>query len=315
MHKETIATGFVKPKTTSMFFDRIWIPNNLEGSWVEEQLGLSNIPEDVLYNKIMEEDVVYRLERSLFLNNMYVPSIDLYGRAYLFSSNRNGLILKIVDEFKNKYGCELVPILFDKTEFEEMISENCEEEPIPYEYYNFVNQYGGNRLLTKKDRKRINKSINHLRKKNFEQRTIDVIEACIDYIPEIIEDELEWKQVLEFRQDKNSVKSLRRFKNWANINLVNKNKNQIDEILYHTLEEYKFSLHKHGIMTAIGGFSTILSSSASILKLFSSEKLEIISTSFLISAGIISFTSSQIAELYQRKQSPIAYIYNIEKML
>ncbi len=315
MYKETLATGFVKPKTTAMFFDKIWIPNNIKGSWAEKQLGLIDIPEEVLYKKIIEEDTVYRLEQALLANNMYVPTIDLLGRLYLFSLNRNGLILKIVEEFKKKYGCAIVPILFDKTEFEEMLSENYDDIPIPYEYYNYVNQYGKKRELTPSDKKRINNSIKYLQNNKCEQRTIDVIQASINYIPKIIEEKLEWKQVLELRKDKKAVRSLRRFRNWANISLINRNQDQIKEILYHTLEEYKFSLHKHGIMTAIGGFTTILSSSASILKLFSSEKLEIITTSFIVSAGIISFTSSQIAELYQRKRSPIAYIYNIEKML
>ena len=26
---ETLATGFVKPKVTALFFDKIWIPNSL----------------------------------------------------------------------------------------------------------------------------------------------------------------------------------------------------------------------------------------------------------------------------------------------
>lgn len=41
---ETLATGFVKPKVTALFFDKIWIPNSLLDYCYEYY----SIPEEVL---------------------------------------------------------------------------------------------------------------------------------------------------------------------------------------------------------------------------------------------------------------------------
>jgi hypothetical protein len=43
-YTETIATGFVKPKTTSLFYDKIWLPESLIRSHLGEGLGYSSIP-------------------------------------------------------------------------------------------------------------------------------------------------------------------------------------------------------------------------------------------------------------------------------
>lgn len=33
--KETLATGFVRPKVTALFFDKIWIPESLLNSYID----------------------------------------------------------------------------------------------------------------------------------------------------------------------------------------------------------------------------------------------------------------------------------------
>ena len=93
--------------------------------------------------------------------------------------------------------------------------------------------------------------------------------------------------------------------------LTGKEPNQIRDILESELDSYKEGLKEHGVVTAIGGFSTIITGAteiASIIAQPDSPLLPILS----IASVSMTFAASTYFSNYKNRNNPIAYLYNIE---
>lgn len=341
----TYASGLVCPKTTALFFDKIWIPdhkeilvsaygkvyenipseitfceNDLKKSICSSNLGLlefiagapgdgtsnylrrsllkdstfreSILNEDILANTgvILDDDIKEVIDnwsldafKGLSTEKKIMQIKEFQGLqnsncnqrgVFLTSNNRNRSLMDTVLYFSRVYGIEMTPIFVEKTEFEKAFP-----------------------LLLKDD------SV-------FEHNAID---ACIQAIPSVIEEQLSWKQVVETRKDKKAIAKMRKFKNWTSQNLEGKSSSEITDILCSELEDYEDALKKHGIKTAIGGFSTILSGTSSILAVIESSQMELAAAGIAVTAGLISFTSDQMLDYYEKKNAPIAFIYDVAK--
>lgn len=304
----TIATGFVRPKTTALFFDKIWIPRSLSRTYLGEIMGYADIPDSVRFIEKSEE---FFIKNAFTMCNCPYRSIEDEVN-FLFSRGRNRAISKLIKEFETMYKLNIVAIFFDKTEFERTLLYAPDINIGDYLGFDFIDINGESLDNNEKLKKKIKKNVEHIN--NETKSPQNAIEVCIKLIPEIVEEKLEWKQVEEIRKDKKSFESLRRFWNWFDIEMKDKTNREVEEILETKLEEYKFALKKHGILTIIGGFTTVLSSTSTLLTAILSNKLEIISAGLAVSAGIITFTSDQIAEIFQNRREPIAYIYKLSKM-
>lgn len=148
---------------------------------------------------------------------------------------------------------------------------------------------------------------------NMPELEFDILQICMANLPEIDEVSLEWKQVEEFRRDKDSVVKLRRFKLWLLTELFEKSKEEVECIFEKELDDYKFALKKHGIMTAMGGCTTILSASATILQSLNNGVFNEIAAGVAVTSGISLFVSQQIMKYIQTNRRPIAYIYDIAR--
>lgn len=285
--KENIATGIVRPKTTAMFFDKLWIPDGYENYDIN-----CNIPKEIRFriNKPlpMDDENKFGIHTSSFLSNPE-PFIkrDIYdlgeikklenfkeykGKRFFSSKSRNSGLSKVVVTFKKYFNIDIIPIYLSPTQFD---------------------------IDFKKKKTRINYNEN------------PVVIICTEQIPSIIEEQLEWEQVLEFRCDKNAVEKLSRFRNWVNIELLGCEKEVIISKFQLALDEYKNALKKHGIETITGGFSTVLTSSAMILESVG-EGINIQSSVGLsIVAGLTVFTVEKYLSYKETRNSPIAYIYDI----
>lgn len=306
LNNETFATGLVKPKTTSLFFDKIWIPSNLKTSFEGEMLGYNVIPDAV---RLKDDAEKWFDSYSDGPANCPYESVD--GIDYLFSKNRNNTIMRVVRNFKRFYDIDVTPIFLHKTEFEKMLMCDCAD----IRALNFLsnNKY----ISSDKEPSQMLKIGKNYREENLTtdktDKKVEAIEVCINFIPEVLEDRLDWQQVLDMRADKESIMKLRKFKNWVITDLSGKTEKEIIASLEQTLDEYTFALRKHGVLTTIGGLSTILSAASSVLSMSSDNRLEILSTAFVITAGILTYSSSQAAEYLHNKKSPIAYIYLINQ--
>lgn len=196
--------------------------------------------------------------------------------VFATSNNRNRSLMDTASYFRSEYGIEMTPIFVEKTEFEKDCVSLKDAYP-PFKH--------------------------------------NVIDACIQAIPSVIEEQLSWDQVVETRKDKKAIEKMRKFKYWANQNLEGKSPAEIADILCSELEDYEDTLKKHGIKTTIGGFSTILSGASSILAVLEGSQVELAAAGIAVTASLVTFTSDQVLDYYEKKNAPIAFIYDITKKI
>ena len=146
-----------------------------------------------------------------------------------------------------------------------------------------------------------------------EKTTHSAYEVCLSNIPIIVEDKLTWKQVMEMRGDIASIKKIHRFRSWVDSELEGKEKGEIIQSFEKALDDYKYALKKHGIMTVVGGLTTILSASSTVIEAISGDFSTQISAGLAISGGLITYTATQLSDFFEKKREPIALIYELEK--
>lgn len=142
----SIATGLVKPKTTSLFFDKIWVPDM--GNIIFDD----KIPKDVLYihdvcdenyksySEEFKKSMNYNMcpQRASWMNityNYVLPSIEnpvqfleemgftRYSKMYskipfLSTFYRNECINRFVNDMHEVYNINITPIYLDQLSFE-----------------------------------------------------------------------------------------------------------------------------------------------------------------------------------------------------
>lgn len=198
------------------------------------------------------------------------------GKRFFSSKSRNSGLSKVVFTFKKYFNIDIIPIYLSPIQFGKDFNEK------------------------------------KTRSNNIEN---PVVIICTEEIPSILEDKLEWDQVIEFRSDKKAVEKLLRFRNWANIELLDCKREVIISKYELALDEYKNALNKHGIETIFGGFSTVLTSSAMIFENIG-EGLNIQSSvGFSIAAGLTVFTMEKFLSYKETRNNPVAYVYDIFKLI
>ncbi len=327
---ETLATGFVRPKVTSLFFDKIWIPEEVLDSSFEfvavphevlvEEKGSSKVSDNFVrsirenYNFAAMENKGLRVDKdyieliresskkylgndqltpgNLYLlesdHNSYkqIEPIEFARYEFKYSKNRNQAIFLNAENFTREHRLRISPVFHDLTEFEKET-----------QYLEVKKLYGSQTLKYKLKRPN-----------SFENK--NVFAVCIQDFPSIKEDELSWEQVLDVRKDKKRRERLKRFTTWANKNFANYSPEQIRETLEAELEAYKDALKEHGIKTAVGSFTTLVSSASSIASIIS-EPSALLLPLLSITAVSINFTTNTYLSSLKNKKSPIAYLYDM----
>lgn len=283
------ATGFIRPKTTALFFDKLWAPDEIRKTHYGRVYGMYDMPESVCIseNDVCDQDlfndlesrlapIVYKMSKS----DRKSPVDSLEGfRNMLLSENRNKGIILGTSVLNQYFGINIVPILVDKTRYE-------------------------------LDIERHNKKTQRFDSDSNSQPN-NIWELTIHALPSVIEEKLTWNQVLEFRKDKKSVGKLRRFLSWANVNFQGKSKSQIQDEIGRALDDYKYTLKKHGIETTISGFTTVLSSTSTVLGAINDIQSAGTVAGIAISIGLLTYYSANEIERMTIERSPIAYIYDV----
>lgn len=303
--KSNIATGFVKPKTTSLFFDKIWLPEddfidyrkdipssilfNIESCRYNKHKKYSLFDKHCLHNThINQKDFFELMEICDFskftmqnsgisfneLSNLSCEKLNYFDIEFLSSRNRNKGIREFTNSVKINYGIDIIPIYIDSLSFKT----------------DFEHTQKGTRYDTSHP-----------------------LAIAMEFIPEIIEEKLEWSQVLDIRKDKKSIKKLQKFRDWITVDLLHCSRDVIEAKYSIALDEYKSALKKHGIMTTIGTFSTILDVTATILENLESSLPVSVGAGITVATGLSVFTLEQCYSYYENKNKPIAYIYDLIK--
>lgn len=234
----------------------------------------------------------------------YTVEEDVLGLDFLFSTSRNIGLKQVVCSFKRIYGIEIVPIYLGHTAFEESLFSHDEKMK---EF--LLRRYKRNAFCHFSDTFPIPDP-----SKFDEQTTRSAYEVCISNMPVIIEENLKWEQVLDMRQDTRSMKKIHRFRRWVDLECNGKSKNEIIQSLEKAIDDYKYALNKHGIMTAIGGVTTILSASSTVIDALSGGFSAQLSAGLAISSALITYTAAQLNDYFDKKREPIALIFDLEKM-
>lgn len=345
----TYATGFVAPKTTALFFDKIWVTDKFA---VE-----NSIPDTVrmvdactnrfgkIYNEKEHHNVdVYRMMDKAILSNRDASNFDVMkyfalagyefdevqdsisdneckreeknivdginsakgkvmeilksnvGRTdgFWFSLNRNEA-LRDISAYYIKKGIHVVPIYHSLTDFENSM----------------ITTFGtdSNKSLLNPD------FLKYLQKKVAPPKEINVIEAVIKSIPSIIEEELTWTQVVNFRKDKESFEDLIAFRLWASKEFAGLSQTEITEYISECIINYERALKKHGIQTCIGSLITVLSASSSFLEMLGEGQIGLIAAGFAVAATVMTYSVDNYFQYQDIKNEPIAYIYNISDLV
>jgi hypothetical protein len=85
-------------------------------------------------------------------------------------------------------------------------------------------------------------------------------EAAIGSIPVLVEKDLSWEQVLEFRKDADAKRKLRALRTWLQTGLSAKSVAEAKEQIERRVDDYEWAIKKHGLRTVIGGLTAVLDS-------------------------------------------------------
>ncbi len=150
--------------------------------------------------------------------------------------------------------------------------------------------------------------------------------SVIKNIEIVSEEDLEIEQVVEFRKDKEAKKKLRRFLHWFDKKMVGKSQSFIEDEIFLKLEDYKWSLKKHGIKVISGSFSALLDiknllgaaiSSYSLYEIIHNPKFSFLLGSSIMIGNTIFKMVDNLMQLQDIKVGPgseIAYILDIQKL-
>jgi hypothetical protein len=86
-----------------------------------------------------------------------------------------------------------------------------------------------------------------------------VYQAAVENLPEIIEDQVSWEQVIEFRSDKDAIRKYRALRLWLEYSLSAKSVKHARDLIARGIEDYEWAIRKHGLKTATGALSSIFS--------------------------------------------------------
>ncbi|MGK7885090.1 MAG: hypothetical protein AB4057_10765 [Crocosphaera sp.] len=162
--------------------------------------------------------------------------------------------------------------------------------------------------------------------KEYEPGNYSVIVSTLSNLQIVLEDELSWAQVIEFRTDKKARISYRRLVHWLDKEMVGKSQSFIEDEIFLRLEDYNEAIQKHGIKTGIGTFLSILdekflasaSAISGALFLAGVPELAILGGAGLVVGNTllkIAENAYDVHEEFDEQKKDIAFIFEVQKEL
>lgn len=333
---ETLATGFVRPKVTSLFFDKIYIPKSLLDTYFEysaipnevlvqerEELRIKKVfskPAGATYKTAIDHNVHTTNAKNLKIGDHYYTMLQMnYGSLPITGDKDRKTVRSkslLHEPFSMDMSDTVKPEIFKYSKNRNHAILSCSE--------NFCRQYGIHIApvyhdLTAFEREaqslKNSQLYNHkslfyrLRNPNV-LKNANAFSICIQDFPSIKEDELSWEHIMDIRKDKRRMRQLQRFTNWTNSKLKDKSPDEIREILESELDEYRAAIKELGIKTSIGSFSTLISELNPMVSLFSNPQ-SIMPWISMVAIPLPFVTDIYLANMKNRK-NPIAYLYDIQ---
>lgn len=83
------------------------------------------------------------------------------------------------------------------------------------------------------------------------------LEAVLSHIPVIDQAQISWEQIIDFRQDKETIRKYREFRMWLRDSLTASSPSEATELINKKLESYEWAMRKHGLATVQGALTFI----------------------------------------------------------
>jgi hypothetical protein len=317
---ETFATGIVRPKTTALFFDRLWVPGPLTSKSLRDKFPQFHVPADICIENpkgvleyisgfsanypAVRENLIVECIKNEFNLHQFSYDLMVFAARIKHSSTLYNKGSKKSVRYRDDHDLQSVDHIDYFTERVTTVNRNRVIKELVTEY----------------KKEGIHLTPIYLTPTKYDEIKIveeqEGVEICLDFIPDIVEEKLTWEQVLEFRKDKKAKMKLDRLRRWFKTDLLKKNEEEIKNILGQKLDDYQWALKKHGIQTVIGGSTSIMSfvSGPTLLKLLTESPLAMVSGGVAIGAGAIAWIGKKVIERTEIKRDPIAYIYEVRKL-
>ncbi len=315
----TFATGMVRPKTTALFFDKLWIhPHLMEGRigtefsehavpkevcldsevgkgryWDATCRNLGELPE--LFGQTEQLSVPRFVQASLAHFN--VEEEDPLFRAQTTSRNR---AIRWVTRAHAHLGIAVTPIYLRASDYDEATW--------------WRSTYDEDRPTLSNDHYQVGSNYDPPLDVNSSYET--GIEVCLHSIPVPSERHLKWEQVISFRSDKAARQRLARLRRWFRRDLLKKSEEEVQAIISKRLDDYEWALRKHGIETLISGTSSLLSliGAPATLQILTQSSLAAATGGIALASGAVLWIATKMLERIGLKRKEEAYIYEARQL-
>ncbi len=153
-----------------------------------------------------------------------------------------------------------------------------------------------------------------------------ILKSSISNIAMVDEASLTWEQVIEFRNDLEARKKYRRFVRWADSELEARSSKEMENLVATRLDDYEWSLKKHGVRASLGTISCLLDpkflagvSAATAATALATNSIwaALAGASLVIGKAVVAFGTEMVDGLEERRRDnyEVAYLYDIQKRL
>lgn len=165
-----------------------------------------------------------------------------------------------------------------------------------------------------------------LLEKDYPAGPQQVLNATIDNISIVDEKKLTWKQVVEFRRDVEARRKYQRLVRWVDAELKARTANEVADLLAIRLDDYEWSLKKHGLKATIGTLGSLVdpkfigaTSAATAAAAFAAGGIwgALAGTALVIGRATATFGTELIDGFDERRKNnfEVAYVHEIKKKL
>ena len=160
----------------------------------------------------------------------------------------------------------------------------------------------------------------------YEEGDREVIVATLSDLEIVDEEQLSWKQVIEFRADKENRKKYRRFLHWLDKEMIGKSQDYIGNEIAIKLDDYQSALAKYGIKTIAGTIEESLDGKM-FLKAFAAGKAlnlagypnlgVVVGTGMVVGKIVIKLTQVMLGydDMERGPNAEISWVYEAKRRL
>jgi hypothetical protein len=247
MRGETFATGMVRPKTTALFFYKLWVHPALIKGFHSDELEPYRVPPELCVTNPMGAGEYYDSgeRQRIFVVTKWaeVAHTDVTEALRRLSAEtwdlRSIFEIEAMQHFEER-----------KSPLWKRLRDHVPPPP-SWDWGNgdwklYMTTHQRNKAIAFIVQMYAARSIRltpvYLTPSEYEEATTQQstgLEISLDHIPVVLDSELTWEQVFELRRDKEATDKLNRLRRWFTIDLAKKSAEEISATLEKKLDDYQ----------------------------------------------------------------------------